>query len=225
MQGKLNLVEKAKEELVNVAHTLYTEGLVFGSWGNLSLRASENQVVITPSGISYEKLQFVDMVVVNMSGEIEGGKWKPSIEMPLHLSLYRAREDIKAIIHTHSNYVTAFAVAREEIPVVVEEMAQVVGRSIKVAEYALPGTQELADNATAVLGEEGNAVLLANHGLVTVGPDLSTALLRCRIIERSAFIYVTAKILGTPYTLTEKDILQLRRNFLDYSSRKGDHKG
>ncbi|NMB41510.1 MAG: class II aldolase/adducin family protein [Firmicutes bacterium] len=223
----VSAVRKAKEEAVKIAHTIFKEGLVFETWGNVSSRPTEKQVVITPSGIHYEKLQYKDMIVVNMSGEVDEGKWKPSSELPLHLSIYQARKDVKAIIHTHSILATAFAVCRQEIPVVVEDLAQVVGGPVKVAEYAHPGSDELALNAVKVLGTENNAVLLANHGLVVLGDDFPTALQRCRVIERNAQIIIWSKILGSPYTLGPKEVKELRKKYLyEYGQKllkRGSH--
>lgn len=217
----MNIVEKVKEEVVNIAHTIYKEALVFETWGNVSSRPTESQVVITPSGIPYEKMHFVDMVVVNIDGEVEQGKWKPSTELPLHLAVYKARKDVKAIIHTHSVFATAFAVSRQDIPVVIEDLAQVVGGAVRVADYGQPGSNELALNAVKTLGQEGNAVLLANHGLVVLGRDLSTALQRCRVIERNAQITMWSKLLGSPFMLKPEEIAQLRKNFLfDYGQKE-----
>lgn len=208
------LVEKAKEEVVNTARIIYREGLVFETWGNVSAKPTENEVVITPSGIPYEKLTFIDIVTVSLAGQVKEGKWKPSTELPLHLAIYEQRKDIGAIVHTHSSCALAFAVSRQDIPVVLEEQAQIVGGPVKVADYALPGSVELADNALRVLGKEGSAVLLANHGLVGIGEDLTTALQICRIIERSARIILLSKLLGSPYILSLEDVAELRNNFL-----------
>jgi L-fuculose-phosphate aldolase len=217
----LNLVEKVKEEVVNIAHTIYKEALVFETWGNVSSRPTESQVVITPSGIPYENLHFVDMVVVDIDGEVEQGRWKPSTELPLHLAVYKARKDIKAIIHTHSIFATAFAVSRQDIPVVIEDLAQVVGGPVRVADYAQPGSNELALNAVKALGQEGNAVLLANHGLVVLGKDLSTALQRCRVIERNAQIIVWSKLLGSSFILEPEEVSLLRKKYLfDYGQKE-----
>lgn len=214
-------MERAKRELVNAAYTAYQEGLVFETWGNISCRPAENRIVITPSGIPYKKLRFFDLVVVNPSGKTLQGRWKPSTELLLHLAIYKKRKEIRAIVHTHSVYAAAFAVSREEIPVALEEQAQVVGGTIKVAKYAPPGSKELADNALAALGEENNAVLLANHGLISVGPDLSSALQRCRVIERNARVILWSKFLGHPYILKSEDVTALRKDFLLHYGQQG----
>ena len=205
----MSAVGKVKEEVVKTAHTIFEEGMVFETWGNVSGRPSEEQVVITPSGIHYKKLQYVDMVVVNISGDLEEGKWKPSTELPLHLAVYQARKDVRAIIHTHSVLSMAFAVCRQEIPVVSEELAQV-----KIADYAPAGSNELALNAVKALGHDGNAVLLSNHGLVVLGNDFQSALLRCRVIERNAQLIIWSKALGSPHLLNPEEVKELRNNYL-----------
>jgi len=209
-------VEKAREEVVNFAHIVSREGLCFSTWGNLSCRPEKDRTVITPSGIPYEDLQPADMIVLNLDGVVEEGRWKPSTELPLHLEIYKAREDVKAIIHTHSKYATAFAVARREIAPATEEMAQLFGGSVPAAEYAFPGSQELAVHASRALGKSGFAVLLANHGTVCVGASLAEALLRARVIERSAEILLWSTLLGDPFLLSNGETSKLRDLFLKH---------
>lgn len=207
-------IEKAKEEVVKIARAIYQEKLVFGTWGNVSCRPVEDRIIITPSGIPYLDLQFVDMVVVDAKGNVLEGRWKPSTELPMHLAIYQARSDAGAIVHTHSPYSTAFAVARQEIPVVIEEQAQIIGGIVKVADYALAGSQELADNAVQILGKEQTAVLLANHGLVCIGDDLETALQRCKIVERTAQILLQSKLIGEAVELHPDEVKALKRHYL-----------
>ncbi|MEW5921005.1 MAG: class II aldolase/adducin family protein [Bacillota bacterium] len=207
-------MEKAKEEVVNTARKIIQERLAFGTWGNISYRPVEDRVVITPSGIPYGELQYVDMVVVDLQGRVEDSRWKPSTELPLHLAVYRARHDIKAIVHVHSVYAAAFAIARQEIPVVLEEMAQVLGGKVPVAAYALPGSTDLGERAVNAFGDKGYAILLASHGLVAAGEQLGEALLRCRVVERNARILLYARLLGTPVLLEEKEITTLRDKYI-----------
>lgn len=210
----MNAVEKAKRELVNIAYKICREELGFETWGNISCRPAESHIVITPSGIPYDQLRYFDLVDVDASGKTLKGRWKPSTELPLHLAIYKKRNKCQAIVHVHSLYATAFAVSRVEIPPALEEQAQVVGGAVKVAAYAPPGSPELAANALAALGEEGNAVLLANHGLVSIGADLSSALRCCRVIERNARIILLSRMLGQPHVLNPEDVEALKNNFL-----------
>lgn len=218
----MNPVEKAKEGVVSTAYSIHKEGLVFETWGNVSCRPTDDRIVITPSGIPYEQLKFVDMVVVNIKGEVEEGRWKPSTELPLHRAVYEARTDIRAIVHTHSICATAFAVSRQDIPVVVEDQAQVVGGPVKIVEYAQSGSEELAFNAVKALGKDGLAVLLANHGVLSVGSDLPSALQRCRIIERNAQIVLWSKLLGSPFLLDPEEVARLRNCFLNNYGQKNN---
>lgn len=212
----MNRVEKGKEEVVHYARAIEKEGLIFGTWGNVSCRPEKERVVVTPSGIPCQRLQFVDMAVVNLEGEVEEGRWKPSSELPLHLEIYKARQDVQAIIHTHSKYASVFAVVRQEIAAVTEEMAQLLGGSVPVAEYALPGGRELAVNTARAVGKSGHAVLLANHGVVCLGETLAEAFQRCQVIERGAEILLWASLLGTPVQLSQEEINTLRESFLKH---------
>ncbi len=210
----MHTLEDCKNQAVKLAQEVYQEGLFFSTWGNLSCRFAPQQVVITPSGIPYDELQPPDMAVVNLSGQVEPCRCKPSTELLLHLEIYQARTDVRAIIHTHSKFATVFAVARREIATVTEEMAQLFGGDVPVAAYALPGTRELAARAVEALGAQGYGALLANHGVVCVGQTLEEALQRCRVLERSAEILLWSNLLGEPFRLPPEEIKTLRENFL-----------
>jgi len=211
----LNIVEKAKEEVVSTARKIIQEGLAFGTWGNISCRPADDRIIVTPSGIPYSNLQYIDMVVVDLQGRVEESRWKPSTELPLHLAVYRAREDIRSIIHVHSVYASAFAVTRQAIPVALEEMAQLIGKEVPITAYALPGSNELGENAVSALGEKGYAVLLASHGLIATGEYLNEVLLRCLVIERSARIQIYARLIGAPVLLEDKEIAILRDKYIN----------
>lgn len=216
------LAEKARERVARSGIKMAQAGLVVGTWGNVSCRVSrEDLVVITPSGMAYDSLQPQDIVVVNLDGEIVEGERKPSTELELHLAIYRARTDIQAVMHTHSVFASAMAVARQPIPPVVEDVAQIVGGQVPVAEYAPPGSRQLAKNVVSALGQ-GNAVLLCNHGVVGVGGSLDEAFIVCQIVEKAAQVYLWAGLAGTPAVLSEKEVADLRRDYLTfYGQNKG----
>ncbi len=217
----MTLLQRSKEQVLEYARGIEEEGLIFGTWGNVSCLMEAEKVVITPSGIDCKILQPDDMVAVNLQGEVVESRWKPSTELLLHLEIYKARNDALAIIHTHSKYATVFAVARKEIAVVTEEMAQMLGGSVPVAQYAMPGSQELAFNAVTALGKRGFAVLLANHGVVCLGKTLAEAFQRCQVLERSAEILLWSRLLGDPCKLTSKEVSKLRKGFMeDYGQDK-----
>ena len=159
------------------------EVLVASTWGNISGRVGPNQIYITPSGMEYESLEVEDITLIDLNGNVLEGKRKPSSEFQLHCEIYKAREDVQGIVHTHSKCASAFAVVQKPIPPLIEDMVQVVGGEVSVAQYALPGTKELATNAVWALGSKG-AVLLANHGVVGVGYNLQEAYKACLLVEK-----------------------------------------
>lgn len=215
--------EKAKEQVVKMGRSMSVAGLVTGTWGNLSMRVPKNNhIVITPSGMPYGTLQVRDMVVLDMTGRVIDGERKPSTEYLMHVAIYRERPDVHAIMHTHSVYASAMAVARKPIPPILEDMAQLVGGAVSVAEYGRAGTQALANLTVRALGQ-CNAVLLANHGLVGVGRTLEEVMQVCQIVEKSAQVYIWAELIGTPMILPAMEVKFLRENFLAHygQSEKG----
>lgn len=207
-----NVVEKGREMLAT--------NLTVGTWGNVSCRVpGEACIAITPSGMRYDHLVPEDIVVLDLRGNIISGARRPSIEVPLHLAIYNARADVLAIIHTHSVYATAMAVARREIPAAAEDLVQIVGGNVRVNEYALPGTEKLGINTVKAL-EGRNAVLLANHGLVGVGRNLEEAFKVCQVVEKSAQITLLAQLMGGAVELAQGDIDRMRDFYLQGYGQK-----
>ncbi len=214
--------EKAKEQLVKVAQKVAASGLVVGTWGNLSCLVPRDEVVcITPSGMGYDGMQPEDVVVLNLEGRVVEGERRPSTEWRMHLAIYRARPDAGAVIHTHSLWCSALAVVRRGIPPIVEDMVQILGGGVAVADYAPPGTAELARRAVAALGRV-NAVLLANHGAVALGRNLGEAFVAARVLEKSAQIYVLACMMGQPVALEAAEVASLREEYLTSYGQAGN---
>ena len=214
----MNDVTQLRQAVVEAGRQMFERGLVAGTWGNISIRSdSGDQIAVTPSGRPYTELQPADIVLVSPDGHLLAGQ-RPSSELPLHLAIYAARPDVFAVVHTHSIYATACAVAGKAIPPSLEEMVQVVGGEVAVAQYALPGTPELAQNAVLALGDR-TAVLLANHGAVACGPSLAEALLVAELVEKAAQIYAIAGQLGGARSLSEEDILRMRRFYVENYSK------
>ncbi|HAA90206.1 MAG: L-fuculose phosphate aldolase FucA [Thermoanaerobacterales bacterium 50_218] len=221
----MEVKEKAAREIIKIGRQMLESGLVLGTWGNLSVRlAALDGFLITPSGIDYRLLSEEDLVLVDFNGRKVEGKLRPSSETLLHAAIYRNRPDVNGIVHTHSIHSSVFAVNREEIPPVLEEFAQLVGGIVRVATYAPPGTPELAEATVAALGDRG-AVLLANHGLVSVGSHLQEAFLVSQVVEKAAYVYLLAKISGKPHVLTEEEAWRLRRDFLENYGQKDGKEG
>ncbi len=199
-----------RDAIVEAGRTLVSAGLTVGTWGNLSTRdIATNLVYIKPSGIPYEGITPEDVVVLDLDGRLLAGCRRPSIETPFHLAIYRARTDVCAIIHTHAVYSSAFAVTHQDIPALTEDFATLVGERVSCARYAFPGTSELARNVVEALADRA-AVLLPNHGAVCVGPDLRTAITIAALVEKTAHMYLLARQIGTPHTLSLAEVEALR---------------
>ena len=192
------------------------EGLVAGSNGNASMRLDGETLLITPTGRSYRTMTPEDLLIIDTDGGPVEGDSIPSSETALHLAIYQARPDAGAVIHTHSPYATIAAVAGLEIPPLVDEVVYKVGGSIPVADYAFPSTEDLASNAVACL-DEGNAVLLRNHGLVGLGRNPWEAFDLCQLVERLAHTFIYATLLGKPnpipteYVELERELFLMKR--------------
>ncbi|NLY31759.1 MAG: class II aldolase/adducin family protein [Firmicutes bacterium] len=202
-----------RRQVVEYGRQMARAALAVGTWGNISCRLPGNLMAITPSGMEYEALEPKDIVIMDLEGNCLEGECKPSTEQPLHRAIYAARDDVGAIVHTHSVYASAMAAARKPIPAAVEDLVQIVGGDVRVAAYALPGSSQLGSNAVAALAGR-NGALLANHGVVGVGTELGQALLICQIIEKSAQIYIAAQAIGGVVELPQEDIDIMRDFFL-----------
>jgi len=194
---------------------LYNTGYVLEHEGNISARASEpDRFVITPSQLPRYLIKAQDTLVVNGQGDVIEGDRNPSIETGMHLRVYSKRRDAGAVIHFHSIHATAVAALHGTIPPFLEELAPFLGEDIPTAPYAMAGTEELAASVAAIL-EERNGVLLANHGAVVCGKDLTDAFEKAKLLEKAATIYMLAKSIGDPKRLpaptveTGKDLFRM----------------
>lgn len=175
-------------------------GLVLGTSGNLSVRLGD-LVAVTPGGVALDRLEPEACPVVDVGGHLVEGELQPSSETPMHLAVYAA-SGAAAVVHTHSTFGTVVATTMTELPPI-HYNTMLLGGTVKVAEYATYGTPELAANVRAALGDR-RAVLLANHGGVTLGEDLPRAFEATRLLEWLCEVYVRAKAVGEPRVLTEE---------------------
>ena len=208
------------EQLISAARELDQKGLTAGTWGNLSVRLPDDNIVITPSGMEYASLTEKDFVLLSPEGKVLSGCRKPSSELALHVRVYAARTDFCALVHTHSPYATALAAARKEIPPIVEDLVQIVGGGVRVGKYALPGTEELARNLVEAL-QDRTAALMANHGVICGGASLKEALKTSIVVEKAAEITLLSGLAGGAVALSEEDIKQMRDFYLNgYGQRE-----
>jgi L-fuculose-phosphate aldolase len=203
---KFEISENFKKLIVNTGRKLYKQNLTIGTWGNISVLDPDTDLVyIKPSGMNYNEIDLEDIMVIDKKGKIVEGFRRPSIEMPMHLSIYNARKDVKAIVHYHPIYSSVLAVTGFSLPGICEDFVQIVGEKVLCAKYALPGSEELAKNAVVSLGNR-NAVFLLNHGTLCVGRDIKEAMKVCYVVEKTAHIYILSKNVGKCRVIPEEDI-------------------
>lgn len=176
--------QEARELLVAYGNHLLETGLVQGTWGNLSIRIGENEMLVTPSGLNYEDLGPDDMVLVCLDTLKWEGLHKPTSERSLHAGIYLSRPEVGAIVHTHSKYCAVYAAC--QMPMLLKgEDSGLLGERILCAKYALSGTKQLAKQAQKALGKN-NAVFLAHHGMIACGEDMEKAFANAVRLEKIA---------------------------------------
>jgi L-fuculose-phosphate aldolase len=203
-------VANPETAVLDAAKDMLRRGLVEGTAGNISARRSDGNIVITPSSVDYRDMQLDDLVLVDPEGDVlqaTDGR-SPSSEMKLHLACYQAFDDIGSVIHSHPVWATMFAIAHEPIPACIDEFAVYCGGDVRCTDYAASGTPEVGANAVKALEGRG-AALIANHGLVAVGPRPDKVLHITALVERTAQIVWGARALGGPVPIPE----DVNRNF------------
>ncbi|MEF9987993.1 MAG: class II aldolase/adducin family protein [Christensenella sp.] len=206
---------EAKKQILEIGRRMYQKGFVAANDGNISCRISENTVVATPTGVSKGFMTEDMLVEMTLDGEIlRGGEYAPSSEIKMHIRAYRENAEIMAVTHAHPQAATAFSIAGIALdkPILTEPIA-LLG-SVPVAKYATPGTDEVPDSI-APFCTTHNAVLLANHGALTWGKDLTQAFYRLEAVENYAVITMyTENILGKTNYLScaqIKPLLEIRK--------------
>lgn len=209
----------ARQQIVETGHALIEKRLVAGSWGNISCRVDADKFAITPSGRGYAVLAHSDVVIINSQCQTVDGSLVPSSESPLHAAVYAACPEAGAIIHTHSIYASALAAMHKPVPAYIEDIVQIIGGRVECAEYALPGTEELAQNAVAAMAGR-KAVLLANHGAVVWGKNLSDALIVAEVLEKAAQIVIICQQCGGAVELPDEDIQVMHRFYTEHYQKR-----
>lgn len=202
-------LEAIRTEIAETGRELEAARLLQGTSGNLSVRDPRSgSVAITPSGVPYRSTGPADVLLVGAGGDVEEGEHRPSSELSMHLAIYRDRPDVGAVVHTHSPWATTWAVLGREIPAVHYVIAP-IGDVVRVAPYATYGTAELAAYVVGTLGAD-NGVLLASHGVVTVGADLATAAHNAIQVEFLAELLWKASRVGEPVILPAEELERVR---------------
>lgn len=197
----------ARRELVQWGKELYAQGLVKGSGGNLSIRLDDHTVLLTPTGFFLGHMTEECISKCDMEGNVLDGN-QPTKEVPLHLSVYRTRPHVRAVCHTHSVYAVAYASSVEPgtfMPVCTPSLAAKVGM-VEVKGYAHPGSVELGHFVEEGLAHS-NAVLLANHGVVSVGKNMEMAVSMANEVENNAILLALGKTMIRPLVTEDVEYL------------------
>jgi hypothetical protein len=213
------ILEKEREQVIEYSLKLLSEGLTNGTAGNVSIfNREEGLVAISPTGVNYSELTPEMISIVDLEGKLIEGL-KPSSELEMHMILYRNREDVNAVIHTHPVYTTVLACLREDLPAIDYMIAVTGATKVKCAEYASYGTKELAENAYKAMGSS-LAVILANHGLTTAGKDIANAFNITVQVEYISNLYIKARNIGEPIILPDNEMNSMLERFKTYGQIK-----
>lgn len=211
------LMQTEREQVVRYARRMLERGLTRGTGGNISIRRGD-RVAITPSGVEYAEMSPEDVVVLALDGAVEQGALRPSSESGMHLASYRARPDVRAVVHTHSTFATVLACLRRPLPPV-HYLIGYAGGTVPCIPYAPFGTEELAQAAAAALLER-NAVLLGGHGLLSVGCDVDQAFSVAEETEFVAELYWRTALLGGGALLDDAQMADVLARFGAYGQRQ-----
>lgn len=219
--NKSDDLSRIRQEIIEGGLRLVKEGLVARTWGNISIRVDDTRMLITPSGRTYEDLSLEDIVLVNYHTSGYEGHIKPSSEKELHCEIYRTRKNIHAVIHTHQMNASTVAAAHREVPPILDDMTQIIGPTVRVAEYALPSTRKITRKTVKAL-KGRNAALMANHGAVCVGRDLDEAFVVCQVLEKACKAFIEAEFLGGAKSINKFEAHLMHQLYIRKYSGKAD---
>lgn len=207
--------DDVRADLVATARRLEADGLNVGASGNFCVRVGRD-VFVTPSGMPPAAMEPRDMVRLGPDGTVRDGDRLPTSEWRLHVEILAARQDVGAVVHTHSPEATAAAVLGGPVPPVHYVVARFGKDRLPCAPYATYGTEALARGVVATLGRDGRACLMANHGAVAVAADLEGAAALARDVEWLCGVYRRSLQLGSPVVLGDDEIARVAARFAEY---------
>ncbi|MEK7477480.1 MAG: L-ribulose-5-phosphate 4-epimerase [Candidatus Coatesbacteria bacterium] len=211
-----------RAEVCRLNLELPKEGLVTWTSGNVSIRDPKTGwVVIKPSGVKFQDLTPANQVIVDLDGKVIEGTCAPSVDAPTHLYIYRKRPDVCGVVHTHSQYATAFAAVGKPIPIVLTAMADEFGGAIPCGPYSKIGGEEIGETIVKYLGSSPG-ILLKNHGVFTVGKTGEAALKAAVMVEDVARTVHHALLLGKPDIIPAAEVARAHKR---YTEKYGQHGG
>jgi L-fuculose-phosphate aldolase len=198
-----------RRDICEIGRRLYEKRFIAAADGNISARVEGGRLLITPSGLNKGRLDEEDLVVTDLEGQRLYGRREPSGEIGLHLAVYRERPDVNAVVHAHPPHATGFAVAGVPLDKpLISEVVLTLGR-VPLARYGTPTTPELAATVEPYVRDH-DAILLANHGAMTTGPDLFAAYDRMETLDHFAHIWLVARTLGSERPLSDENVAKLK---------------
>jgi len=212
---------EARKAICDIGKRMYDKDFVAANDGNISIKIGKNTILCTPTGVSKGFMTPDMLVKMNMKGEVISGKLKPSSEIKMHLRVYEENDTVMAVTHAHPPIATSFAIAGIELDQALLPEAVVMLGTVRIAPYATPGTQEVPDSI-APFCKSDNAVLLANHGALTWGRDITEAYHRLESLEYYAKVMMyTSSIIGKSNVLSCNQVDQL----IELKHKMGIHTG
>ena len=209
MSAAAKSIHDYKIDIVNIGKMMYERRYIVAGDGNVSVRLDDNLVLATPTALCKGMLSTDHIVKIDMEGNILDGEYRPSSEIKMHLAAYKTRPDVRAVVHAHPPISTGFAVAGIPLDqLILAEMVVNFG-SIPLAPYHSPSTAELAESVAEQV-KCHDAVLMANHGVMTIGPDLYSSYHRLEMVEQFATISLVAHLLGKMQTFSPQQLQDLQ---------------
>lgn len=218
MTKNQNLDQTAAEKRSKIAQygrEMLEQGLTKGTGGNISTLVDEDHIAISPSGMAYDSVGTEDVPVVGFDEEQILSERDPSSELSMHMQVYRQRDDVGAVLHNHSPYATTFATIAKPIPAS-HYLIAFAGNEVPIAPYETYATEELGNVAVETLGEEHNACLLQNHGVLAVGDDVGAAFETALMVEYCARIQYQSMAIGEPTIIPDDEVDHLQSKFEGY---------
>ncbi|WP_129115420.1 class II aldolase/adducin family protein [Halegenticoccus tardaugens] len=205
----------ARESISDYGVKMLDQGLTKGTGGNISALVDDEYMAISPSGVPYEEIADDDVPILDFDGTQVFGSLKPSAEHSMHAQVYRERDDVGGVVHNHSPYASTFASISEPIEAS-HYLIAFAGDRVPVAPYETYGTEALGAAAVETLGDEYDACLLENHGVLAVGDDVASAFETALMVEYCARIHFQARAIGEPTVIPDEEIERLQAKFAGY---------
>ncbi len=213
------MYDKEKREIINAGLALKEYNLIALSGGNVSMRLPNGQLLVTPSGMAYDGMVEDDVVVMDIDGTVVEGERRPSVDSLALLHVYKNMKRVNAIIHTHQVYATAISLVFDKVPNAVTTLANACAGEVHVAPFSSAASLQMGIETVEHIGDS-NAIILKNHGVITVGKNLKEALYAAVYLEDAVKTYFVAKSMGEPTLLSDEQFKEAVEVFKDYGQKK-----